>query len=60
MTQSRPLKENSPPLSFTDDKKKITNLIPSTRKEQLDKENTTKTEKQGKIWLKSVVYTFFF
>jgi hypothetical protein len=56
MTQSGPLKENSPPLSSTDDKKKITTSIPSTRKEQLDKENTSRsTGKQGKVQLKSVV-----
>jgi hypothetical protein len=48
MTQSGPLKENAPPLTSTDDQKKITTLSPSTRKEQLDKENTSRsTGKQG-------------
>jgi hypothetical protein len=50
MTQSGSLKENSPPLSSTADQNKIKNSVPSTRKEQLDKENTSRaTVKQGKI-----------
>jgi hypothetical protein len=50
MIQSGSLKENSPPLSFTDDQKKIKNLVPSVRKEQLDKENASReTGIQGKL-----------
>jgi hypothetical protein len=50
MTQSGSLKENSPPLSSSDDQTKIKTLVPSVRKEQLDKENTSRvTGKQGKL-----------
>jgi hypothetical protein len=53
MTQSGSLKENAPPLSPTDYQKKIKTLVPSTHKEQLDKENTSRsTGKKGKILLK--------
>lgn len=59
MTQSGPLKENSPPLSSTDNKNKVTTLITSARKEQLDKENTSRsTGKQGKNDLNQGFATF--
>jgi hypothetical protein len=53
MTQSGSLKENAPPLSSPDDHKRIKTLVPSTHKEQLNKENTSRsTGKKGKILLK--------
>jgi hypothetical protein len=56
MIQSGSLKENSPPLSATDDLRKIKTLVPSIRKEQLEKENASwTTGKQGKLLLKSTV-----
>lgn len=53
MTQLGSLKENAPPLSPTEYQKRIKTLVPSTRKERLDKENTLRsTGKKGKIFLK--------
>ena len=51
MTQSGFLKENAPPPTSSDVQKKIKNVVSSTsRKEQLDKENSSRAaEKQGKI-----------
>ncbi|XP_021938923.1 trichohyalin-like isoform X3 [Zootermopsis nevadensis] len=54
MTQSGPLKENSPPLSSTDNKNKITTLITSARKEQLDKENTSRSTGKQALALKAL------
>jgi hypothetical protein len=50
MTQSGSLKENAPPLSSTDDQKRIKTLVLSTCKEQSDKKNIKRsTGKKGKI-----------
>jgi hypothetical protein len=54
MTQSGSLKENAPPLSSTDDQKRIKTLVLSNCKEQFDKKNIPRsTGKKGKSYIKS-------
>lgn len=60
MTQSGSLKENAPPLSSTDDQKRIKTLVLSNYKEQFDKKNTPRsTGKKGNILHKKVICTIY-